>query len=190
MSGHPVIGGAEVDYDLGPSVDALVALMGILKAGGGYVPLDPSFPEHRLQLILEDAQASIVVTQAHLRHHLQRYRGQREVLSRRPPLDDARVRQWRDLDAARWSARPLDIDLALIEGETVDEPDLTVPHVLLPERSFVLVPLADVAGEVVHPLLAQPIAVLRDARPQAERDRKSTRLNSSHVALSRMPSSA
>ena len=76
----------------------------------------------------------------------------------------------RDFDAPRWTARPLDIDLALIEGETVDEPDLTVPHVLLPERSFVLVPLADVAGEVVHPLLAQPIAVLRDARPQAERD--------------------
>ena len=76
----------------------------------------------------------------------------------------------RDFDAPRWTARPLDIDLALIEGETVDEPDLTVPHVLLTERSFVLVPLADVAGEVVHPLLGQSIAALRDGRPQAERD--------------------
>ncbi|MDF0665454.1 MAG: amino acid adenylation domain-containing protein [Nitrospira sp.] len=58
------------------SVDALVGLLGILKAGGGYVPLDPSFPSHRLQLMLEDAQVSIVVTQAHLRTHLQSYRGQ------------------------------------------------------------------------------------------------------------------
>ncbi|MBS0184104.1 MAG: amino acid adenylation domain-containing protein [Nitrospira sp.] len=58
------------------SVDALVGLLGILKAGGGYVPLDPSFPGHRLQLMLEDAQVSIVVTQAHLRNHLQSYRGQ------------------------------------------------------------------------------------------------------------------
>ena len=58
------------------SVDALVGLLGILKAGGGYVPLDPSFPGHRLQLMLEDAQVSIVVTQAHLRNHLQNYRGQ------------------------------------------------------------------------------------------------------------------
>ncbi len=58
------------------SVDALVGLLGILKAGGGYVPLDPSFPSHRLQLMLEDAQVSIVVTQAHLRSHLQGYRGQ------------------------------------------------------------------------------------------------------------------
>jgi len=58
------------------SVDALVGLLAILKAGGGYVPLDPSFPSHRLQLILEDAQVSIVVTQAHLHTHLQSYRGQ------------------------------------------------------------------------------------------------------------------
>ncbi|RLT41911.1 MAG: 2-amino-4-hydroxy-6-hydroxymethyldihydropteridine diphosphokinase [Chloroflexi bacterium] len=76
----------------------------------------------------------------------------------------------RDFAAGRWTARPLDIDIALIEGETVDEPDLIVPHVLLTERSFVLVPLADVAGDVLHPHLARPIAALRDTRPQAERD--------------------
>jgi amino acid adenylation domain-containing protein len=58
------------------SVDALVGLLGILKAGGGYVPLDPSFPGHRLQLMLEDSHVSIVVTQAHLRTHLQSYSGQ------------------------------------------------------------------------------------------------------------------
>ncbi len=57
------------------SVDVLVGLLGILKAGGGYVPLDPSFPDHRLQLMLEDAHLSIVVTQAHLRNHFQNYGG-------------------------------------------------------------------------------------------------------------------
>jgi len=75
----------------------------------------------------------------------------------------------RDFDAERWTARPLDIDLALIEGETVDDPDLTVPHALLAERSFVLVPLADVAGDAVHPALALTITALRDARPPTER---------------------
>lgn len=75
----------------------------------------------------------------------------------------------RDFDAERWTARPLDIDIALIEGETVDEPDLIVPHALLAERSFVLVPLADVAGDVLHPGLLRSIAALRDERPAPER---------------------
>ncbi|NJL16840.1 MAG: AMP-binding protein, partial [Nitrospira sp.] len=70
--------GAEVPVGLciERSVDALVGLLGILKAGGGYVPLDPSFPSHRLQLMLEDARVSIVVTQAHLRHQFRNYSGQ------------------------------------------------------------------------------------------------------------------
>ncbi len=58
------------------SVDGIVGLLGILKAGGGYVPLDPSFPDHRLQVMLDDAQVSIVVTQGHLRSHLHSYGGQ------------------------------------------------------------------------------------------------------------------
>ena len=57
------------------SVDGIVGLLGILKAGGGYVPLDPSFPDHRLRLMLDDAQVSIVVTQRHLRVHLHTFGG-------------------------------------------------------------------------------------------------------------------
>jgi amino acid adenylation domain-containing protein len=58
------------------SVDGLAGLLGILKAGGGYVPLDPSFPDHRLRLMLDDAQVSIVVTQRRLRSHFHGYGGQ------------------------------------------------------------------------------------------------------------------
>lgn len=75
----------------------------------------------------------------------------------------------RDFRAPRWTARPLDVDIALIEGETVDLVDLVVPHALLGQRSFVLVPLADVAGEVIHPRTGLRIASMRDLRPAAER---------------------
>jgi amino acid adenylation domain-containing protein len=48
------------------SLDMVVALMGILKAGGAYVPLDPAYPKQRLQLILEDSQVSVLITESSL----------------------------------------------------------------------------------------------------------------------------
>jgi 2-amino-4-hydroxy-6-hydroxymethyldihydropteridine diphosphokinase len=49
----------------------------------------------------------------------------------------------------RWGPRPLDIDILYIDGERVDEPDLQVPHPRMWDRRFVLVPLADVAPELL-----------------------------------------
>lgn len=45
------------------STDMLVALLAILKAGGAYIPLDPTYPADRIQFILDDAQAPVLVTQ-------------------------------------------------------------------------------------------------------------------------------
>jgi hypothetical protein len=42
----------------------LVALLGILKSGAGYVPLDPAFPRERLEFMIEDAQLRVAVTDA------------------------------------------------------------------------------------------------------------------------------
>lgn len=44
------------------SIDAVVAILGVLKAGGAYLPLDPAAPAQRLQSILDEAQAGIVIT--------------------------------------------------------------------------------------------------------------------------------
>ena len=44
------------------SVEMVVALLGVLKAGGAYVPLDPAYPTARLEFILDDARAPLVLT--------------------------------------------------------------------------------------------------------------------------------
>lgn len=44
------------------SLDMVVGLLGILKAGGCYVPLDPTYPKERLAFMLDDAQAPVVLT--------------------------------------------------------------------------------------------------------------------------------
>lgn len=46
--------------------ELLVGILGILKAGATYLPLDPSYPVDRLQLMLEDAQPPVLLTQSHL----------------------------------------------------------------------------------------------------------------------------
>ncbi len=48
------------------SPEMLVGLLGILKAGGAFVPLDPSFPKDRLAYMLEDARPSVIVSQSWL----------------------------------------------------------------------------------------------------------------------------
>lgn len=45
------------------SIDLIVGLLGILKAGAAYVPFDPSYPTERLIFMLQDAQVSVLLTQ-------------------------------------------------------------------------------------------------------------------------------
>jgi amino acid adenylation domain-containing protein len=52
------------------TVHRLVGVLGTLKAGGAYVPLDPASPRARLESMLADAAAAVVVTEAHLRPQL------------------------------------------------------------------------------------------------------------------------
>jgi len=48
------------------SLDMVIGLLGILKAGGAHVPLDPAYPQERLAFILSDSQASLLLTQQKL----------------------------------------------------------------------------------------------------------------------------
>lgn len=49
----------------------------------------------------------------------------------------------------RWGARTIDIDLLRVGEQVVHEEGLVLPHPRMPERAFVLVPLADLTGEPV-----------------------------------------
>lgn len=64
LQGHDVHAHVRVGVSLSRGVNELVALLAVLKAGGVYVPLDPTHPEARLGLILEDARPELVLVDA------------------------------------------------------------------------------------------------------------------------------
>ncbi len=68
------------------TADMLVAILGVIKSGSAYVPLDPNYPEERVRYILEDANAPIVVTQKSLADSLPSFSGQRICIDADWPL--------------------------------------------------------------------------------------------------------
>jgi 2-amino-4-hydroxy-6-hydroxymethyldihydropteridine diphosphokinase len=69
-----------------------------------------------------------------------------------------------------WGPRTLDLDLLLYGDEIVKTPRLTVPHPLLHQRAFVLVPMKDIAATAIHPVLNQTIQALYKSLPNAHND--------------------
>ena len=60
----------------------------------------------------------------------------------------------------RWGPRLMDIDILLYDDLVLETPDLVIPHPRLTERAFVLVPLAEIAPDAVHPVYKQTIQAL------------------------------
>lgn len=60
----------------------------------------------------------------------------------------------------KWGARLIDIDIIFWENQLISETQLTVPHLLMHERTFVLIPMAEIAPEMEHPVLKKKMKEL------------------------------
>lgn len=88
-----------------------------------------------------------------------------ELLARLKEIELALGRQHRE----RWGPREIDIDILLYDGLVHDDGSLRVPHPDMHLRRFVLVPLRDIAPDLVHPANGMRVEEMAEAVREQER---------------------
>ena len=106
------------------SLDMIIALLGVMKSGAAYVPMDPTYPAERISFVLADANVPILLTQEKLAQNLAT--GQTRLVY----LDTG----WKDIQKESGDARPAPLtsdDLAYViytSGSTGKPKGVEVPH--------------------------------------------------------------
>lgn len=78
-------------------------------------------------------------------------------------LDSCQAIEWdmgRRRTARLWEDRVIDLDLLFFDDLVIDDPRLKIPHPELHKRKFVLVPMCEIAPDVVHPVLKMSMVQL------------------------------
>jgi len=72
----------------------------------------------------------------------------------------------------KWGPRIIDLDILFYEDRIIKEKALEIPHPGIPERSFVLIPMKEIAGNYVHPQLQKTISALCEPLANPEKVRR------------------
>jgi 2-amino-4-hydroxy-6-hydroxymethyldihydropteridine diphosphokinase len=88
-----------------------------------------------------------------------------EVSTKEEPGEALRIIKNIEVEAGRnpgekWHARHIDIDILLCGDNIINDHELAIPHPHLQERNFVLIPLMELAPELIHPVLGKTIEEL------------------------------
>lgn len=108
------------------SAEVIVSILGIMKAGGAYLPIDPEMPAERVRYLLEDSGASVIVTQTSL---LDKASGAVEIVD----IEGMKGLEMTDLIAQSDQARPEDLAYVIYTSGSTGQPK----GVLLEHRNLV-----------------------------------------------------
>ena len=85
-------------------------------------------------------------------------------------LLDIEKEMGRTRSAIRWESRIIDLDVLLFGNDIINDKNLIVPHPRMHLRRFVMAPMADIAPELVHPVLGKSMAEILDEIPLEEQE--------------------
>ena len=82
-------------------------------------------------------------------------------------LLDIEKKMGRARSGLKWESRIIDLDILLFGNEIINDKRLTVPHPRMHMRRFVMAPMADIAPEIIHPVLGKTMSEIFNEIPSS-----------------------